>query len=201
MFSQTETPASCWLTVCTRLPACHKALKHICPPTRAWPFPLFQYSGKKPRRVCMCKRPETPATNVIPKMKDVHLPIWKAPNWWWQQPARLPTRGHFTSIPQTWAILGGHQTEHCLAITKVDFRHYSHIYTSHSVVYVLTATWSDREELQLLMAPITAIIIVCIELNWCFSSIFIHMTWKLISHWHFFHNKAKSFKYSLKGSK
>lgn len=89
----------------------------------------------------------------------------------------------------------------CLTIKKMDFRHYSHIHTSHSVVYLLPATSSNRKELQLLMAPITEVIIACIELNLVYSSIFMCMTWKLISHSHFFYNKAKSFGCSLKGSK
>lgn len=55
MFSQTDSPASCWLTACARLPACHEALKHISPPTQAWPFLLFPYSGYKPR-VYACVR-------------------------------------------------------------------------------------------------------------------------------------------------
>lgn len=64
----------------------------------------------------------------------------------------------------------GAGAEHCLAITQVDFGHYLHIHSS--VVYLLPATSSDGEELQLLMAPITAVIIIYIELNLCFSSIF-----------------------------
>lgn len=69
-----------------------------------------------------------------------------------------------------------------LVITALGPQRSPHIRASGSVASFSPATSSDRELLQLLMAPITAVIIVRIEVSLHFSSIFMHMTLKLISH-------------------
>lgn len=93
-------------------------------------------------------------------------------------PSPLGTRAEGSSR-EGWACRVGTAL---LAITALGPQRYPHIRASGSVASFSPATSSDRELLQLLMAPITAVIIVHIEVSLHFSSIFMHMTLKLISH-------------------
>lgn len=106
---------------------------------------------------------------------------WEIPNQQWQQQAS----GHFSPSPYHGGFWAGAGAEHCLVTPKSGFQAlipHSH-FTSSCLLITSYLKW---HEFQLLMAPIMAAIIICIEIKLCFSSIFMHMTWKLIFHWHFF---------------
>lgn len=106
---------------------------------------------------------------------------WEIPNQQWQQQAS----GHFSPPPYHGGFWAGAGAEHFLVTPKSGFQAlitHSH-FTSSCLLITSHLQW---HEFQLLMAPITTAIIICIEIKLCFSSIFMHMTWKLIFHWHFF---------------
>lgn len=85
-----------------------------------------------------CSCAESP-TKAVPKLKDMPLPSGKSQT---SSDGNKPVATYHPH-PSHGGFWVGAGAEHCLVITKMDFRHYSHIHTSQSVVYLLAATSSD----------------------------------------------------------